>query len=457
MENVDVLVVGAGTTGAYFARRMAEQGFRVLAVDPKPEARIGAKYDIFHIAKPDFARFGLPLPVRGEDLAFEFTGSRAFSAFGNYPKAGNGTVIGMHMHAYTLRMNRWAQEAGAEIRYETAFRDFLWENGKIVGAQLDSAGQSVPVRASLVADCSGIPSVARTKLPGGYGVENFVIGPEDMFYVILRYVRYLEAKDYLKGGRSWTFYKTWEAPQADPHGAILGIGANLGFDTAEAVYADFEKAVTLPKHVLDHVEKGTTPYRRPPYSFVADGFAVLGDAACLTKPHAGEGVTSSMVQADLLARTAGDLLKQKKPLSRENLWPVNKAYYSGQGKVYAGMLATLVGAVSTNAKENEFFFKKDIIFSEKSFAAMGEDKSLAYSGTEMAAMALKMVWGILTFRLRISTLRSLLRAMGNGNRITRLYEAYPETADGFPVWEAKAEAAWKEIPGMADVLKPKKA
>lgn len=457
MEKVDILVVGAGTTGAYFARRMAERGFRVLVLDSKPEDKIGAKYDIFHIAKPDFAKFGLPLPVKGEDLAFEFTGSRAFSAFGHYPKAGNGTVVGMHMHAYTLRMNRWAKEAGAEIRYETAFRDFLWENGKIAGALVESAGKTDSVRAALVADCSGIPSVARTKLPDGYGVENFVIGPEDMFYVILRYVRYLEAKDYLQGSRSWTFYKTWEAPQADPHGAILGIGANLGFATAEAVYADFETAVTLPRYEPDHVEKGTTPYRRPPYSFVADGFAVLGDAACLTKPHAGEGVTSSMVQADLLAQTAGDLLKRKKALSRENLWCVNKAYYDGQGKVYAGMLATLVGAVSTNARENEYFFRKDIIFSEKSFAAMGEDKSLSYSGTEMATMAWKMIWGILTFRLRPSTLRSLLRAMKQGDGITRLYGEYPETADGFPVWEARAEAAWKEIPRMADVLKAKKA
>lgn len=457
MEKVDVLVLGAGTTGAYFARRIAERGFRVLVVDPKPEEKIGAKYDIFHVAAPDFARFGLPRPEKGEDLAFEFTGSRAFSAFGNYPKAGNGTVVGMHMHAYTLRMNRWAKEAGAEIRYETSFREFLWKNGKIVGARIENAKETAEVEAALVADCTGIPSVARTKLPDGYGVENFAIGPEDMFYVILRYVRYLEEKDYLKGSRSWTYYKTWEAPQADPHGAILGIGANLGFETAEKVYAEFEKAVPLPPHVLDHVEKGTTPYRRPPYSFVADGFAVLGDAACLTKPHAGEGVTSSMVQADLLAEAAGNLLKEKKPLTRENLWSVNKAYYSGQGKVYAGMLATLAGAVATNAKENEYFFRKDIIFSEKSFAAMGEDKSLTYSGAEMAAMALKMIWGILTFRLRLSTLGSLLHAMKDGDRITRLYADYPAEAGGFPAWEARAEAAWKEIPRMADVLRGEKA
>ncbi|MFH0993328.1 MAG: hypothetical protein V1761_03150, partial [bacterium] len=70
----DVIVVGGATTGSYFARGLAIRGYRVLVVDMRTEAEIGAKYDIFHIAKPDFARFGLPTPVAGEDLAFEFSG-----------------------------------------------------------------------------------------------------------------------------------------------------------------------------------------------------------------------------------------------------------------------------------------------------------------------------------------------------------------------------------------------
>jgi hypothetical protein len=177
----------------------------------------------------------------------------------------------------------------------------------------------------------------------------------------------------------------------------------------------------------------------------------MGDAACLTKPHAGEGVTSSMVQADMAVEVIDALWKEKKPLTRENLWPINKKYYSGQGKVYAGMLATLVGAVGTNPRENEYFFKKDIIFSAKSFAAMGEDKGIAYSTSEMIAMAFKMVWGVLTFRVRIKTISSLLQAMKNGGIIEDLYARYPETPEGFPEWVRLAEETWAKTPKMADL------
>jgi flavin-dependent dehydrogenase len=455
-NNYDVLIVGAASTGSYFGRQMASRGYRVLLVDPKTEAEIGGKYDIFHIPKPDFARFGLPEPVVGEDFAFEFTGGTNLSAFGHHPKEGSGTVVGMHMHLYTLRLNRWAREAGAEIRYRTKFVNFLYEDGRIVGAKIREDGHEVPIRAKIVADCSGIPSVARTKLHEDYGVERFVIGPKDMFYVILRYVKYLDEKDYLKKGRSWTYYKTWEAPQADPHGAILGIGANFGFDYAEKVYRRFEKAIELPRYELQHKEMGTTPYRRPPYSFVADGFVVMGDAACLTKPHAGEGVVSSMVQVDLAVDAIDTLLKEGKPLTRENLWSVNKRYYDGQGKVYAGMLATLVGAVSTNPKENEFFFKNDIIFSAKSFAGMGDDKPLSFPLGEMLLMGLKMVWGILSFQVRPKTVFALLRAMKNGGVITKLYADYPACAADFDAWVKRADAVWAKTPGMADVLDPAK-
>ncbi len=177
----------------------------------------------------------------------------------------------------------------------------------------------------------------------------------------------------------------------------------------------------------------------------------MGDAACLTKPHAGEGVTSSMVQADIAVDVVDALLKSGKSPSRENLWPVNKRYYDGQGKVYAGMLATLVGAVATNERENEYFFRHDIIFSARSFDAMAADQSLSFSAAEMAAIAVKMLWGVVTFRIRIKTILSLLTAMGNGDTISKLYAEYPAEAAGFEAWRVRAEAAWARTPGMADI------
>ncbi|MDR1643806.1 MAG: FAD-dependent monooxygenase [Clostridiales bacterium] len=456
MEEYDVIIIGGASTGSYLARRLSKAGHSVLVIDKDTSEKVGGRYDIFHIAEPDFKKHNLPMPVAGEDLAFKFTGVDAYSAFGKNPKRTEDTIIGMHMHAYIERLNNWAKESGAKYEYESEFKDFLFEGGKISGAVYSSPSGDISAKAKLVADCSGIPSVARRKLPDGYGVENFQITSEEMFYVVLWYVLYENPRDYFSRERTWTFYKTWEAAQSDPKGAILGAGANLGFKWAEESFSDFSKVINLPTYKVDHIEKGTTPYRRPPYSFVADGFVVLGDAACLTKPHAGEGVTSSMVHADMVAEKVAALLETGKPLTKENLWDINKKYYSGQGKTFAGMLAMLIGAVSTTAKENDFFFEKDIIFSKKSFEAMSRSEALAFSNPEMLSMALTMLGGVVTGRLSTKTIGALLKAMGNSGKITALYSEYPSAPGGFDEWKAKADALWAGVGTMADVLAKQK-
>lgn len=451
MKNYDIVIIGAATAGSYFAHKMASQGAKVLLLDAKSEQTIGAKYDIFHIGKSDFKTYGLPMPEKGKDFAFEFDGSYLCSAFGKYPKYATGSVVGMHMHDYTLRMNRFASDVGAEIEYEAVFTDFIWENSRISGVKYTKGGEEFSVLAKLVADCSGIPSVARRKLPDGSCVENFELSPADMFYVILRYIRFKNPEDKLEL-RSWPYYKTWEAPEHDPTGAILGIGANLGFEYAEKIYKEFESVVSLFPYEVKYFERGTTPYRRPPYSFVDDSFIAMGDAACLTKPSNGEGVTSAMVQIDIAQQVIGKLLAENKPLTKENMWSINKRYIDTQGEGFANQMAVLVGAVASNARENDYLFENDIIFSTKNFAAMGEGGMPGFSAGEIAHMAWGLIKGIVTGKLRFSTILTMLKAVINGGKISSHYKQFPETPDGFEEWCAKADEIWQKCGTMADAI-----
>ncbi len=82
---------------------------------------------------------------------------------------------------------------------------------------------------------------------------------------------------------------------------IIGTGAVRSFENCEKTIEKLDKVCTEDKFEVVRTEKGTTPFRRPPYSLVADNFIVTGDAACLTKPDCGEGVTSSMVMMDIAA------------------------------------------------------------------------------------------------------------------------------------------------------------
>ncbi|MCM1545010.1 MAG: NAD(P)/FAD-dependent oxidoreductase, partial [Ruminococcus sp.] len=311
MRKFDIIIAGASTTGSWFAKQMADRGFSVLVIEKQKRENVSRNYDIFHMGKKEMEKFGYPIPEKTDgDYAFEFVGGSAYSAYGNHPKPSYTEVVGMHKHDYILRLNDDAVKAGAEIIYDAPFSDFIFDDkGRIIGAKYTTADGEQEALASIVADCTGIPSAARTKLPNGYGVENFVISPRDMFYVILYYVKYPEGHEKVIHTDSYLQYKAWSAPQADPKGGILGVGANLSFEYAEEMFKEFQKNVPWCDYEVEHIEKGRTPYCRPPYSFVSDGFIAMGDAACLTKPNNGEGCTSALYQARIAVDVITDALR----------------------------------------------------------------------------------------------------------------------------------------------------
>lgn len=451
MSEYDIIIAGASTTGSWFAERMASKGFKVLLLEKNSRADISRSYDVFHMAKREMELFGYPIPKKGDtDYAFEFTGGAAFSAFGNYPKHTHTETVGMHKHDYILRLNDNAVRAGATLIYEASFSDFIYnEAGQITGVYYTVGGKTESAYAKIVCDATGIPSAARTKLPDGYGVENFKITPKDMFYVIVYYVRYNKAHEKINTTDSFLQYKCWSAPSADEDGGVLGVGANLSFEYAEEMFKIFSKNVPLAPYELIKEERGATPYRRPPYSFVADGFIAMGDAACLTKPNNGEGCISSIYQAEIAADVISKALREGGYLTKERLWSINKRYIEKQGKAFASNLAMLTGAAVLNTTENEFFFRHDIIFSEKTFQNITGGVKLSLS--DILRTTAFVTLGAMEKKIRISFLLAVARAFINGTMIASHYASFPETPGGFDEWVKKADSLWEKVGSMADV------
>ncbi len=237
MKKYDVLVVGASTTGCWFAYKMAKQGFKVLVIEKNQPDDVSREYDVFHMGKEDMEKFDLFIPEEDNPLReFCFSHSTMVSPYGNYPKAcAEAPVIGLHKHDYIMAMAERAKEVGAEIIYGASFNDFIYnDNNKIVGAMYKTADGVDEVYARIVADCSGIPAVARTKLPDSSIVGNFKLTNKDILYVVLYYAEYLK-NDFNPRDLDGFFlsYKSWSAPSDNPNGAILGIGGFYGYDYAE--------------------------------------------------------------------------------------------------------------------------------------------------------------------------------------------------------------------------------
>ncbi len=452
MKTCDILIAGASTTGGWFAYQMAKRGFKVVVLEKQKKENISREYDIFHMGKSDMERFDLEIPEKDSPVyGFQFDGSPARSPYGNYPKAQNGgTTVGMHKHEFILRMNERAEEAGAEFIYEAPFKDFLYdENGKIAGAKYETKDGEQEISAKLVADCTGIPSAARTKLPRSSFVENFRLEPKDIFYVVLYYAKYKDEKvDPRALDAFFMQYKAWSAPSGDDRGAILGVGGNYSYEYAEEIFKDLKRNVPWPEYTIEKVEKGLTPYHRSLFCFVDDGFIAMGDTAFLTKPTCGEGCTSALYQGEIAVEVISKLLEEGKELSQRNMWSINKRYVDVQGKAFDSLRPLLTGIVQANYDEAEYLFKNDVIFSQKILGGMGEE--LDMTPADIAKIVATLTAGVATGKFRPSVIAAIVKGLLKSMEVTKLYDEYPETPDGFPEWRSKALKLWSEITPMSD-------
>ena len=457
MNKYDVLVVGASTTGCWFAYKMAKQGFKVLVIEKNQPNDVSREYDVFHMGKADMEKFDLFVPEEGDPLReFCFAHSTMASPYGNFPKAcAEAPVIGLHKHDYIMAMAERAKNAGAEIIYGASFTDFIYNDNKIIGAKYKTVDGENEVYARIVADCSGIPAVARTKLPDTSVVGNFKLTNKDILYVVLYYAEYLK-KDFdpRKLDAFFLSYKSWSAPSDNPNGAILGIGAFYGYNYAEEIFKeDFMKNVNFPEYRVERVEKGMTPYHTSVYSLVDDGFIALGDAACHTKPTCGEGCTSSLVAGEIAVEVISNLLKSDKYLTKERMWSINKRYMTAQGKDFDSMRPLLMGIISMGYDEAEYLFENDIMFSEKILGGM--DTGIVLDSSDIAGIVKGIATGIAKKKLKPATIAKLVKGLIYSTQVGTLYDNYPANYEDFPEWKAKADKLWEEIGPVSNTCDPK--
>ncbi|MDR3174303.1 MAG: hypothetical protein LBU19_08645, partial [Treponema sp.] len=354
-KDVDVLVVGGCTTGLYFAGLMAEKGFRVLVCDKSPEDALGGRYDVIHIGRGHFSRFGIPEPKPGDpDCVACFDKSILRSASNKWPKTHTAPILVLRRIPLMKRLAAWAAAKGAELLCEASFQKPLFDSqGRLEGGVFRQGNGELRVKARLTADASGIPAVVRTSLPGDYGIENKPLVNDDLSYVVLRYVKLPDTKDFvLPSVTTWPQYRVWLGPSYDPKGAILGSGSPDSFENAEAIFKKFSETGYLPEYELDHVEKCLNTRRRTLYSFVSDGFIAMGDAACIINPWTGEGVPDTWLLCSIAAEEFAKAMQNGEYPRREAVWPVNYRYISEQGALFAGLFAARRGFAGCTPEEN---------------------------------------------------------------------------------------------------------
>ncbi|WP_423751034.1 geranylgeranyl reductase family protein [Salinirarus marinus] len=283
----DFVVVGVGPAGARFARRAAEAGYDVLALEKgdvgTPLACSGhVSTDIWsYVPEGDRDRlrqnrvYGANFHVGGpESRAYPFYKTEAVS-----------NVIDRVELDRTLADA--ARDAGADVREgHTVTAVDEGENSVAVTASVD--GDERTVEARMVAGCDGPVSRVRREV----GLPD----PDETLHGVLAFDESPDDGDFVDVHLTVPRFFAWRIPRGEA-GVEYGLAAPPGAEVNDM----FDRLTGAYGVETDRFCSGAIPVG-PPATVTTDRVFLLGDAAGQTKPFTGGGILYGMTAADHAAR-----------------------------------------------------------------------------------------------------------------------------------------------------------
>jgi electron-transferring-flavoprotein dehydrogenase len=286
----DFLVVGAGPAGSRFARRAAEAGRDVLALE---RGEVGEPLACSGHVSTDVWEF-TPPGAREELLQNEVYGAR-FHVGGPgsddhpfYKDEAVSNVIDRVGLDRTLADA--ARDAGADLR-ENHSVSAVDEHGDRVNVTASTPDGTEEFAAKMVVGCDGPVSRVRSEL----GLPE----PGEKLQGVLGFAEEADPGDFVDVHLTAPRFFAWRIPRGDA-GVEYGLAAPPGSDpSARELFDEFtaEYDVETSDFCAGMIPIG------PPRSVTAHRGFLLGDAAAQTKPFTGGGILYGMTAADHAVRT----------------------------------------------------------------------------------------------------------------------------------------------------------
>jgi menaquinone-9 beta-reductase len=321
--DADVVVVGAGASGAAAAAFLAEGGLRVIGLERRKLAEAGARW-VNGVPRASFARAGVAISEGAEHQGgpdpFHVVVAPSARAKGGSAGEARPTslilvdhdVIHVDMRLLVARLQARAQRAG--VRFHEGVTAQGWRGGMSRAHHTDDLVLETsqgPFAARWFIDASGLtgarllgqPAVARVELcAAAQEVREVVDAAAARRFLEGVGARPGEAIGFLGVAGGYSVLNVHVAHDLRTVGVLTGSLPALGHPSGKAILDHF---------VAEHAWVGAArfggaaaiPLRRPYDRLASERVALLGDAGCQVFPAHGSGVGSGLVAARLLADT----------------------------------------------------------------------------------------------------------------------------------------------------------
>ncbi|WP_254861946.1 geranylgeranyl reductase family protein [Halovivax gelatinilyticus] len=283
----DFAVVGVGPAGARFARRAAENGHRVIALE---QGEIGSPLACSgHVSRDIWSFTGegarerlAQNEVYGARFHVDGPGGRAYPFYKDEPVSNVIDRVALDRHLAEL-----ARDAGADVRDHHTVTDVDVRADRVVLTASGPDG-TVEFEAKLVAGCDGPRSRVRDALS--------LPEPDEFLHGVLAFDDEPDHDDFVDVHLTAPTFFAWRIPRGDA-GVEYGLAAPPGVE----VKKHFDDLVAGYDVSVANRCSGAIPIG-PPERVTGDRGFLIGDAAGQTKPFTGGGILYGMRCGDHAAR-----------------------------------------------------------------------------------------------------------------------------------------------------------
>ncbi len=441
MDNVDVVIAGAGVAGCLAARDLAKAGHSVALVERKAKEALG--HDWWDAVRESiFEEVGMPRPeppelMEHKDKTTVYPPLMTMSTVVP-PTPGKIHIDRKH---FAKRQIHYAVDAGVRLMDKTAVIGPVTDSNSVCGiAVRTSEGAQKEIRAKFTIDATGMSAAIRRKAPAGQGFPR-VMKRGDMF-VTYREIRNRTSDNDMgivifgiDNGVRWV--------DRSQTGLIDFFAGALNYPGRKSPRAAVREMMSKTDDVGDKLMRGgygaPIPVRRCFDHFIGDGFLICGDSACQCNPIDGSGIASSLKAASLAARTIHAALENGRS-DIEALWPYVAEYKRTQGADFAPFEVLQKCMISFPQADLEALFRRKIIKPESFWGSSG-NKQKKESAIEKILKLLKLLDkpGMIPVLLQTAKLSKEL-----GEHFREFPEQYDSAA--FDSWKRKTDEIMASLP-----------